>query len=384
MSLCQRMCTPMLRRSGFASELVSQGAQKSLQLRATSYRRCEKGFSAMNEINRVPLRICVDMGTTNTRLWLVQGGTVLARYVEQRGLRNAVQTADQNVVPEILRALIRQAEAAASNLSLKIECILAAGMLTSPFGLRELPHIAAPAGEEELARAVQRISVPEVSEHAFYLIPGVRTGGVTPKLEELHHIDLIRGEETTVVGLMLDGVLSRGATFLNLGSHWKTISIDRNGRIVMSRTTLSGELIHAIQENTVLASALPRGRFLTLKSEWFERGRAYQAKEGLGRSLFGVRLLEQLFRIDALEASSFLLGAVIESELKGVQDSAKLGEQIVIGGTGAAAEGWAAVLAEKGKTCLRCGPEQIEAAFIRGFQRIFQIYSIRNDTRMAN
>lgn len=338
----------------------------------------------MNEINRVPLKICVDMGTTNTRLWLVQGGTILARYVEERGLRNAVRTADRNAVPEILRALIRQAEVAASNLSLKIECIIAAGMLTSPFGLRELPHIAAPAGEEELARAVQRISIPEVSNHSFYLIPGVRTGGATPKLDELHHIDLIRGEETTVVGLMLDGVLSRGATFLNLGSHWKTISTDRDGRIATSRTTLSGELIHAIQENTVLASALPRGRFVTLKREWFDRGRAYEVDEGLGRSLFGVRLLEQLFRIDTLEASSFLLGAVIESELTAMQDSGTLGEHIVIGGMEAAAEGWAAVLAEKGKTCLRCGPEQIEAAFVRGLQHIFQVYSVRNDARMAN
>jgi 2-dehydro-3-deoxygalactonokinase len=168
---------------------------------------------------------------------------------------------------------------------------------------------------------------------------------------------------------------------LNLGSHWKTISIDREGRIATSRTTLSGELIHAIQENTVLASALPRGRFLTLKREWFERGRAYQSDEGLGRSLFGVRLLEQLFRIDTLEASSFLLGAVIESELTAMQDSGKLGEHIVIGGIGAAAEGWAAVLAEKGKTCLRCGLEQIEGAFVRGLQHIFQIYSARNQAR---
>lgn len=338
----------------------------------------------MNETKSAPLRICVDVGTTNTRIWLVQGRTILARYAEERGLRNAAQTGDRNLIPEILRTLIRQAEAEASKLCLDIECILAAGMLTSPLGLREVPHVPAPAGEEELARALQRITVPNVSDLAFYLVPGVRTGGVTPELEKLHDIDLIRGEETTVVGLMLDGVLSRRATFLNLGSHWKTISTDRDGRIATSRTTLSGELIHAIQENTVLASALPRGRFLTLKREWFARGRAYQAVEGLGRSLFSVRLLEQLFRIGALEASSFLLGAVIESELTAMQDPGKLGEPVVIGGMGAAAEGWAAVLAEQGKSCMCCGQEQLEAAFVLGLQRIFQIYADRNYARMAD
>ena len=332
----------------------------------------------MNETNRMPLRLCVDMGTTNTRLWLVQGSSILASFVEERGLRNAAQTADSDTVPQILRALIGQAEAAASRLSLEVECILAAGMLTSPLGLRELPHIPAPAGAQELARAVQRISVPEVSCQAFHLIPGVRTGGVTPKLGNLHCIDLIRGEETTVTGLLLDGVLSKGATFLSLGSHWKIISIDEDGRIAASRTTLSGELIHVIQANTVLASALPRGRFVTLKKGWFDRGRAYQRNEQLGRSLFSVRLLEQLFRIDPLECSSFLLGAVIESELTGMPDIAQLGEPIVVGGTGAVAEGWATALAEKGKACLRCASDQLEAAFVHGLQHIFQLYSARN------
>jgi 2-dehydro-3-deoxygalactonokinase len=334
---------------------------------------------SMNEMKSTPARICVDMGTTNTRLWLVQGTAILARYTEERGLRNAAQARDRNLISGILRTLIQQAEADASKLCLNIECILAAGMLTSRLGIREVPHVPAPAGEEELARALQRATVRTVSELAFYLVPGVRTGGVTPELAKLHHIDLIRGEETTVVGLMLDGVLPRGASFLNLGSHWKIISIDRNGRIAASRTTLSGELIHAIQEHTILASALPRGRFLTLKTEWFERGRAYQADEGLGRSLFSVRVLEQIFHIDTLEASSFLLGAMIESELTAMQDSGKLGEHIVIGGMGAAAEGWAAVLAEKGKSCVCCGQEQVEAAFVLGLQRIFQIYADRND-----
>ncbi len=46
-------------------------------------------------------------------------------------------------------------------------------------------------------------------------------------------------------------------TVLNLGSHWKAIQVSESGQITRSWTTLSGELLHAIMTQTILASAVP-------------------------------------------------------------------------------------------------------------------------------
>lgn len=324
----------------------------------------------MNQFTSRNALICVDMGTTNTRLWLIEGDQIVQRFTAARGVRDAAQSGNSAVIREILRALIVQAQETA-------------GMLTSPFGLREIPHIAAPAGEAEIAGAMKEVSVPEASELTFYMVPGVRTGGLSPNLEGLRYVDLMRGEETLVVGLMLAGLLSAEATFLNLGSHWKAISIDENRRIHASHTTLSGELIHALQEKTILASALPRGRFEKLETDWFEKGRRYQAAGGMGRSLFSVRLLEQVFRVNPIQAASFLLGAVIESDQTGMENSGQLGRRVVIAGLGAAADAWRIALEATGRASAVCSTDEIECAFLRGLQHLYRGYLSLRTTAIA-
>jgi 2-dehydro-3-deoxygalactonokinase len=337
----------------------------------------------MNQSTTANAVICVDMGTTNTRLWLVQGDQIVQRFSEARGVRDAAQSGNSAVIRELLRTLIAQAQKAAARRSMNVECILAAGMLTSPLGLHEIPHIAAPAGEVELARGIKEVRVPEVSELIFYMVPGVRTGGLSPHFDDLQNLDLMRGEETTVVGLALAGTLPARGTFLNLGSHWKAISLDENRRIDSSHTTLSGEMIHALQEKTILASALPRGRFETLETQWFEKGRTYQTGAGLGRSLFSVRLLEQVFHADRTQAASFLLGAVIASDQTGMEKSCRLGPRVVIAGLGAAAEAWRIALEATGRVTVVCSTDEIERAFLRGLQHLYRAYMSLRTTPIA-
>ena len=54
------------------------------------------------------------------------------------------------------------------------------------------------------------------------------------------------------MGLVANGLAPLPGVVLNLGSHWKAISLDENGRIVSSVTSLSGEMIHAVQTTTIL------------------------------------------------------------------------------------------------------------------------------------
>jgi 2-dehydro-3-deoxygalactonokinase len=318
--------------------------------------------------------ICVDMGTTNTRVWIVKEESIVERITEQVGLRDAARERSRSLVRDALQALLAKACSRAHELQLDVECVLAAGMLTSPLGLCEVPHIVAPAGEMELAKSLYKLSDPNVTELSIYLVPGVRSGPPSPTLDDLENTDLLRGEETLVVGLLQAGILSENTTLLNLGSHWKAIAIDKDRRIASSFTTLSGEFIHALQTQTVLATALPQGRLEEVDPEWLERGRNFERRNGIGRAMFAVRLLEQIFHIGHTALSSFLLGAMVESDLRGMNQAGVLKDPIIIIGSGAAPEAWRTILEATGWTTKLCETETVEKAFVAGLVRLIHLY----------
>jgi len=328
----------------------------------------------MTATSETTASICVDMGTTNTRVWIVQNQNIVDRIGEQVGLRDAARERNTSIVRDTLARLISMARSRAAELGLRADCILAAGMLTSPLGLCEVPHIPAPAGEEELATSLYEFSDPKVTDLPIYLVPGVRSGPHSPALEDLENTDLIRGEETIVVGLVHAGILRPNTTLLNLGSHWKAIAIDENCRIASSFTTLSGEFIHALQTQTVLASALPQGRFEAVDPVWLDKGRHFESRNGTGRTMFGVRLLEQIFHIGPAALSSFLLGAIVESDLKSIDRAKVLNGPILITGEGAAPEAWQRILESTGRKSEYLPVETVEQGFARGLVRLFHLF----------
>jgi 2-dehydro-3-deoxygalactonokinase len=317
--------------------------------------------------------ICVDMGTTNTRVWLVVGKEIVARESASIGVRDSARTGNTNIIHRALKDLFAASQAEALSLDLKPALVLGAGMITSSLGLLEIDHVPAPAGEPELARSMRQLSSPQVTELPIWLVPGVRTGPAHPEIADLSEMDVIRGEETLCVGLTRLGMLGPHSTLLNLGSHWKAITLDGSGRIVSSFTTLSGELIHAVQKHTVLSSALPQERFTELDLYWLEQGRAQQKMAGLSRALFCVRILQQKFGLTPLQLSSFLLGVVVGSDLTAARQNHKLAEAIVIAGAGAAADAWKQFLEGEKLAVSVCDPQGVEAAFVAGLLRLAEL-----------
>ena len=328
----------------------------------------------MTATSETTASICVDMGTTNTRVWIVKNQNIVNRISERVGLRDAVREGNKSMVRDTLARLVATARSRAAELELEVDCVLAAGMLTSRLGLCEVPHIVAPAGEEELAGSLYEFSDPRVTDLPMYLVPGVRSGPPSPVLEDLENTDLIRGEETIVVGLVQAGILFPNTTLLNLGSHWKAMAIDENYRIASSFTTLSGEFIHALQLQTVLSSALPRGRFEEMDPEWLDRGRSFESRNGTGRTMFGVRLLEQIFGIGPAALSSFLLGAMVESDLRGMERAGFLKGSISIIGEGAAPEAWQRILETTGRKSEHLAGAVVEQGFARGLVRLLHLH----------
>ena len=321
-------------------------------------------------------RSCASIWEPRILAWLVRDHQIIARHSASAGVRDSARTGDTRVIQSALRDLISSMQSEAKAAGLVPTFILGAGMITSSLGLFEIDHVLAPAGEQELAKSMRRISSANITELPIWLAPGVRTGSAEPELSELPHLDLIRGEETLCVGLRRMAKLQPQATLLNLGSHWKAITLDAAGRIATSFTTLSGELIHAIQQHTVLSSALPKDRFTDLDLRWLEKGREQQELSGLSRALFCIRILEQKFKLTALQLSSFLLGSVVGSDIAAALKNGKLGSEVVITGEGAAVGAWKHLLEAENHTVSICDLATIESAFVAGLLRLAELRQI--------
>lgn len=198
-------------------------------------------------------------------------------------------------------------------------CVLVAGMLTSPLGFWEVPHVPAPAGLTELSRNVQRKTFTRVSPLPFFLVPGVRTGRGPTELSNVAHVDIMRGEETEIVGFQVSArprTRRRPWLLLHVGSHSKAIAVDARGRIERSASTLSGEALQALRTYTILASRLRQLKPTKLKPRFLKSGIRSAQRYGLTRSLFMTRLLEGNPSYGQTELYSFLLGALLATDLQ--------------------------------------------------------------------
>jgi 2-dehydro-3-deoxygalactonokinase len=315
--------------------------------------------------------IYCDAGTTNTRVWLIdEGERLIAKAQAGVGARD---TARDGANLRLLAALKEKiAEVRTKAQPLAPQQVVGTGMLTSPLGLVEVPHVVAPAGLDEIANGMRRVSFPDVVELPILLVPGVRTGPPAYDAASVGACDVMRGEESLVLGLHAGGRLGDEGTLLNLGSHWKFIAW-KERRIAASVSLLSGEMIHAAQTQTVLADAVPPAKATFVDPDWCEAGRREQQRSGLMRALFCVRLLQLGSRSQPEDRLSFLLGAFIGEALETLL---KLGPNfasspiLISGGGEALAASWERVLAAHSFSPIVLTDEQVEHSVLRGLSAL--------------
>jgi 2-dehydro-3-deoxygalactonokinase len=319
--------------------------------------------------------ICVDAGTTNTRVWLTADDRVIARARAGVGVRDTARDGSSDRLRGALRELIDRVRGDARDhgFAQSPECVIAAGMITSPLGLAEVPHVPTPAGLKELAAATRQYSFPEITDLPILLIPGARSGPRQCDPETAGTTDVMRGEETLLVGLHALGLIAPRSTLLNLGSHWKVIEFDARARIASSLTSMTGELIHTAQTQTILAGSVPQARPSVIDQTWLEAGMREQRRSGLARALFCVRLLEQGSDGSAEQRLSFLIGAFLASDMdamvsRGLFDSAG---KVVITGGGMIAEAFSGAIARLSLQAVILDDADVERALLAGCRSVF-------------
>ena len=201
-----------------------------------------------------------------------------------------------------------------------IEKILASGMITSEFGLYKLDHTHLPAGISELHATMKEVILENISSIPFVFIRGVKSAS-----DNLAECDMIRGEETELMGIAED----TDCVYVLPGSHSKIISVDLEGRITSFCTALTGEMFWALSQDTILKGALDLSISDT-DTEYLLKGYDYCKKHGINEALFKTRVLKAMFEPSQAQVNSYFLGTVLADEIKIITDLAP--KKVIIGG----------------------------------------------------
>lgn len=268
--------------------------------------------------------ITIDGGTTNTRciLW----DKARRKMAEERrgvGVRNtAIDGNNQklkNAVKESLESLL-----AAEHLKYnQIYRIIASGMITSDVGIVEIPHLTAPAGLEELARAVVPVKVEEICPLPIYFIPGIKNAIADISLDSYEAMDIMRGEEVESIAVIDRYFRGQPMLLVLPGSHNKFVSVNDKGMIDGCLTSISGEILASITNNTILAKSVGHKYVgeASYDRKWLLTGYQNARKTGLGRACFSGRILNLFVEKDTGKIANYILGATLEGDIEAILNS---------------------------------------------------------------
>ncbi len=266
--------------------------------------------------------ITIDGGTTNTRVNLVEDEIITATVKLNRGAKAGID--DRDGLKIELKNAISSILSENHLLESDIIRIIASGMITSEFGLYELPHLEAPVGIRRLNENTAEVKIPEISGIPFVFIRGVKV--VSDSLSEF---DMMRGEETELMGLMSLCGGDNHAVYVLPGSHSKIASIDGCGNICSFSTMLTGEMLMALSQNTILKDAVDIGISECL-GDFLKSGYLFAKESGLNKALFKLRIMKNVFKRSPEEVYSFFVGAILCDEIEYILSLDA--DEIIIGG----------------------------------------------------
>jgi 2-dehydro-3-deoxygalactonokinase len=274
--------------------------------------------------------IAVDWGTTRLRAMLLDGGgRILAERASDDGIGSVPAggheaaftrlVAEWPVVPAIM-----------------------AGMVGSRQGWREAVYAACPASPEAIAAGILRIA--DAGGRPVAIVPGVMVRSAD------RDGDVIRGEETQIVGLLaaepdFDGVVVLPGTH----SKWATVT---DGAIADFQTFLTGEMFGLLSRQSFLRHSVKEGAPELAALPDFALGVERTVADGLPflAAIFSVRARQLLDGVDPEHNLAYLSGLVIGGEIAAARDTGRLwqGRALRIVGSRSLARAYASAFAIAG------------------------------------
>lgn len=265
--------------------------------------------------------IALDMGTSNTRLWLCDGKQILDSVRAAFGAGTTKSMGKPFLFEELkncIKKLLENNNVDANS----VTYILTSGMAGSELGLCEIPHVQLPVNIYTLPAQLRKQTIPEITTIPFLFVPGLKkvTGNMLA--------DIMRGEETEILGILEALPMEQDAVFVLPGTHNKVIKMLADGTVSDFYTTFSGELLNNIITHSILSGETTHD--FDLSEVWLLKGNTYTREYGLNAALFHIRVMAKN-GVDQDSLSSFLYGCILGSDIEGIKKFAE-GKPIYIGG----------------------------------------------------
>jgi 2-dehydro-3-deoxygalactonokinase len=281
---------------------------------------------------KTPLLLCCDWGTTSFRLQLVEADTlqIRAKTTEGEGILKTFRAWTASGRPEQDRLAFYLAAIHERIASLERDAgfplsgvpLIISGMASASVGICDIAYRKLPLAVD--GSDLEVLTMPASPEFPYPL--AIVSGGCTDA-------DVMRGEETLVVGALADHTVGDEAWLVILpGTHSKHVSI-RQGRAVNVATYMTGEFFALLSQQSILAQTVEAGGGLEqagLRDE-FIRGVRDGAAGNLLYDCFSIRARHLLGH--ASKSSNFhrLSGLLIGAELKEITTRGPAGLLLVSG-----------------------------------------------------
>ena len=226
----------------------------------------------------------------------------------------------------------------------EIECIIASGMITSALGLLEIEHLHVPVSLEKFSKNIKKIKFFEFEIH---LITGIKVEKKYFREEHLKSIDVIRGEEVEVFGILEEIKVEEPTLVILPGSHNKFIEVS-DGNIVDLLTTMSGEIYDVMTRYTILKTSVDEKFADKIEKKYLSLGNRAGRKYGINQGSFMLRGLDLSEKLTINEKSNYLLGLVLSEDISSLEKNGYLTKykKIIIAGGNIIARGLFELLAD--------------------------------------
>ena len=243
--------------------------------------------------------IFIDWGTTNVRVFLVDGlsGDVIDQRKSDKGIKFVPRGAYPAVFSELTQGWLDTAK-----------FTLMAGMVGSANGWEEAAYVPLPASPLKVSEHIHNLSVtPNV-----YIVGGLCCHGID------NTYDVIRGEEVQIIGLMSKIEQEKQLVCLP-GTHSKWLEIDEDNIIDSFTTVMSGDFFSAICTSTIMAMMLDSPQ--AFSHDDFQKGVELSARPGgIMAHMFKVRGALLFNQIQPEHIESMISGIVIGSEIHSMKE----------------------------------------------------------------
>ncbi|MDF2950635.1 MAG: hypothetical protein K0S18_218 [Anaerocolumna sp.] len=227
--------------------------------------------------------IYYDSGTSNTRVYLLDK-EYKALYTAKLGVgsKDSAIAGSNMVLIEGMKKLYDEVLDKTGISEEQIKDIYASGMITSPYGLKEVPHLKLPMTIQNFADSLYCHYEDKLFHKNIYLVPGLKTVN-----DDITYVNNMRGEEIEIIGTLeeLNKISeSKNIALILPGSHTHVTYV-QNDQIIGIISNFTGELFHALKTSTILSPILSADS-KDLSPEMVKKGVENLKKFGFNRAIY--------------------------------------------------------------------------------------------------